>query len=178
MQQLPLFDAGLQISIRITPQPIPTYGYLGMGWQWYYRAGCSIVMTNPEKSESLPDRGPYRVGQFFGRHVIDRVEVRQTQSRGWVWVLHLRDVGGEDMEAFWTILAPKTPQIYCEECRRLCCEEDEDPLQPAVLDPYHYFPKEAVADDPTLPLLLCRDCANGFREYWTRQWTRYYRDVA
>ena len=86
---------------------------LGPQWAWQNdeRSSATLVMTNPAMSDSLIKRSPFQPGQAFDlQNVVERVEVRNTQSQGWVWVFFLRDFKEDDLEAYWSLLRPKRPE--------------------------------------------------------------------
>jgi hypothetical protein len=137
-------------------------------WEWPYFNGVKLVMENPETSAELPKKGPYQAGTFYGDKVIEKVSVKSTHARGWLWVLSLRGPKDDDYLAFWEILReahrdPKEPR--CHECGSY----DNVRTIPAMTC-YHFEPGE---EDPNKPVTLCDGCGSDYESYWTERWQEY-----
>lgn len=164
MHQLTLFEPDLHVSVRIVPQPIKDGG----DWQWPYSRSSAVVCTNPTTSTGMLTHSPYQVGAFYNAKVIENVRVGYTQSRGWVWVLKLREAADTDFEAWWSLLksVERPPELKC-----VYCGDVETVLMVNAMTAYHVEPGEP---DLNAPLLLCKDCREDYVSYWTERWKEYY----
>ncbi len=118
-------------------------------------------------------KSPYQAGAFYdANRVIESVRVANTESRGWVWVLKLRDLTEADFQAWWLLLASPEgppPELICEDCGA----EEGVKMIPAMTA-YHVEPGEP---DRNAPLLLCPDCREDYVSYWTERWDEYHRGL-
>jgi len=154
--------------VRIVPQPIPDGGFIKGDWQWPFSRSSAVCTTNPKTSKGMLEHSPYQVGAFFNALVIESVRVDYTRSRGWVWILKLREPADNDFEAWWSLLktASVPPELKCA-----YCGDVEGVKMISAMTAYHVEPGEP---DLNAPLLLCNDCREDYVSYWTERWNEYY----